>query len=171
MVPPFLRRAAVLPHGAASFCRSHLQLSPGCDDEGMPLLEVVPLGQNRVRINGNVIIRHAEVPGPLPPHGLPPLCFPVASPSGDLRRRRWAALRLSVAQVKCVDGDVVAIYCEPLAIVYRVCIAAAAGTLTAAAPAPVVPPAPPCAAPLPPDFSGIPLSFTFRSYRANGPAA
>jgi hypothetical protein len=46
-----------------------------------------------------------------------------------------------------------------------------AGTLTAAAPAPVVPPAPPCAAQLPPDFTGIPLSFTFRSYRDMGPAA
>ncbi len=164
MVPPFLRRAAVLPHGAASFCRRHLELSPGCDDDGKLLsrLDVVCLGKNSVTINGKEISRHAKVPGPCPPHGLPPLRFPVASPSGDLRRRHWAAVRLSVAQVQCGDGDVVSIQCEPLAIVYRVHIAAAAGTLPAAAPAPVVPPAPACAAQLLPDFSGLPLSFTFR---------
>ena len=165
MVPPFLRRAAVLPHGAASLCRSHLQLSTGCDDEGTPLLEVEPVGMNSVTINGKVISKLSKVPGPRPPHGLPPLRFPVASPSGDLRRRHWAAVRLSVAQVECVDGDVVSIACDPLAIVYHVCITAAAGTLTAAAPAPVVPPAPACAAQLLPDFSGMPLKFIFRDLR------
>ena len=76
-----------------------------------------------------------------------------------------AAVQLSVAQVQCGDGDVVSIQCVPLAIVYRVCIAAAAGTLTAAAPAPVVPPAPACAAQLLPDFSGMPLKFIFRDLR------
>ena len=165
MVPPFLRRAAVLPRGAASFCRRHLELSPGCDDDGKLSLEVVCLGQNSVTINGKEISRHAKVPGPRPPHGLPPLRVFVASPSGDLRRRHWAAVRLSVAQVQCGDGDVVSIQCEPLAIVYRVHIAAAAGTLTAAAPAPVVPPAPACAAQLLPDFSGMPLKFIFRDLR------
>ena len=165
MVPPFLRRAAFLPHGAASFCRRHLELSLGCDGEGMPLLEAELFGMNSVTINGNAISKLSKVPGPRPPHGLPPRRFFVASPSGDLRRRHWAAVRLSVAQVECVHGDVVSIACNPLPIVYRVHIAAAAGTLTAAAPAPVVPPAPSCAAQSPPDFSGIPLSFTFHDLR------